>query len=176
MAQTFEQQINTGLFLPESIVFDVNRLHEVDVNSDEFKDLLVILYQNINSVMIALNKKDTGYHLTQEFVTGSLYFNPSSTDPLLLRPVFRKTIDMGALTAGANTIAHGLMIGTTWKFVHIYGAANDSGGSNYYPLPFASAAGSTNIELRVDSTNVIVTNNSGLTFDSCTVDLEYVKF
>jgi hypothetical protein len=172
MAFIIDQQ-NQGSFIPTTGIFEVGRLFEVDVDSPEFKELLARLYQAVNNIANVLNIKDTGYYLESEFTTGALYFNPASDDPNKLRPVFRKVIDMGALAAGVTTVAHGLTIGTTWKFVHIYGAA--SGTPNYYPLPFVSAGGATNIEVRVDLTNVIVTNNSGVVFTSSTVVLEYVK-
>jgi hypothetical protein len=41
---------NIGSFVPTSYVWDVARLYEIDVNSDEFKELLVRLYQNLNLI------------------------------------------------------------------------------------------------------------------------------
>lgn len=170
-----EETKNAGLYVQSTAVWDVARLQEVDVQSPEFKELLVRLYQNVNSIVIALNLKDSAYYVNQEFVTGQLFFNSVDQTQLGLRAVFRKVINIGALGAGVTTIAHGLAITNTWKFTRIYGVASDTVGFNYYPLPWASAAGATNIELKVNLNNVVITNNSGINFTDCYTVLEFVK-
>lgn len=171
-----DQQINTGLYVPTTYIFDLPNIDKLDLNSPEFKEIFVKLYQNVSNMNMALNNKDSAYYITEEFVNGQQYFNPTSSSQLDLRPVFRKEIDIGALAAGVTTIAHNLAITNTWKFTRIYGVASDSAGFNYYPLPWASAAGATNIELKVNIANVVITNNSGVAFTDCYVTLEYVKF
>jgi hypothetical protein len=165
---------NTGSFVSNTSVWDVSRLYEVDVNSDEFKELLVRLYQNVNNIALALNTKDTALYLLNEYATSAQYFSVTNNQ-LMLRPEYRISYNVGVLNAGLNTIPHGLTIGTTWNFVDIYGAATDNVGGNYYPLPWSSAAGLTNIELKVNATNILITNNSTITFTSCIVTLEYLK-
>jgi hypothetical protein len=174
MAYISDQQINTGSYIATTAVFDVGQLYDVDVKSPEFKELLVRLYQQVNNIAVVLNTKDSGYYILEEFVTGQLFFNPASSDPLQLRPEFRKVINTGALGAGVTTVAHGLTIGSTWSFTRIQGAASNPGTSDYYPLPFAGAAGN-NIELRVNATNVVINNASGVTFSTSVVTLQYLK-
>ncbi len=176
MAYIPDTQPNTGQFVATTSVFDVSRLYEVEVTSPEFKELLVRLYQQVNNLSISSNNKISGYYIQEEFITSSNYFNPNSSDPLQLRPEFRKTFNIGALGAGVTNFAHNLAITNTWQFTHIYGAASDNVGFNYYPLPFASAGGANNIELRVNAANIVITNNSGINFTSCIVTLEYLKF
>lgn len=176
MAFIPDQQINTGQFIPTTSLFDVSQLYSVEITSPEFKELIVRLYQQVNNISLNTNNKVSGYYLQEEFVTSANYFNPNSTDPLQLRPQFRKTFNIGALPAGVTTVAHGLTIGATWIFTDIYGAASDNVGFNYYPLPFASAGGAANIELRVTAANIVITNNSGVAFTSCIVTLEYLKY
>ena len=180
MAASYPSQLNPGAFIALTSVWDVARLQDIDVNTPEFKELLVRLYQNINNIVMLLNIKDTGYYTLQEFLNGQAFFpNPllSSTTPQAptFRQVFRKTFNIGALPAGVTTVAHNLTIQAAWSFTRIYGVASDTIGFNYYPLPFASAGGAANIELRVDLTNIIITNNSGVVFDKCYVVLEYIK-
>lgn len=175
MSYVPEQQINTGAYLATTVVFDMARVYQIEVSSEEFKDLVVSLAETINNNALVTNLKDTGYYILEEFVTGQLFFNPASSDPNQLRPGFRKFINTGALAAGVTTVAHGLPITATWKFTRILGAASNTATLNYYPLPFAGAAGN-NIEVLVTATNVVITNNSGATFTDSYVDLEYVKF
>lgn len=170
-----DQQINTGSYIPTTNVWDVSQLYEIDVNSDEFKELLVRLYQNVNNIALVLNTKSTGYYINEEFVSGKLFFNPASNDPLLLRPGFIKTIDTGALGAGLTAINHNIAVTNTFKFMFIYGAASNTGTLIYYSLPFAGAAGN-NIEIIVTATQILITNNSGVTFTDSQVTLEYCKY
>ncbi len=170
------QQADTGLYIATTNVWDVSAIYDLDVSSPEFKELFVRLYQNINNIALSLNMKDSGYFVEQEFVTGAAYFNPLTNDDQQLRSVYRRTYNIGPLGAGVTNTPHLLLIQPTWSFTRIYGAASNTTTNNYYPLPFASAGGATNIELRVNGTNIVITNNSGVTFLTCYVVLEYLKF
>ena len=175
MAYIPDQQINTGSYIPTTSVWDVARLYEVDINSDEFKELLVRLYQNVNNIALVLNTKSTGYYINEEFVSGKLFFNPESNDPLQLRPGYIIAVNTGALGAGVTAIDHNIAVIDSFKWMFIYGAATDTVTIVGYPLPFAGAAGN-NIEVSVTATQVLINNNSGVTFTDSQVTLEYCKF
>lgn len=173
-----------GAFLPTTNVWDVSEIYSTDVNSDEFKELLVRLYQNMNNVALAVNAKDTGaYENENEFVTGQNFFsNPtltstSSTTPTK-RPVFRKVINFGVLpnAAATGSVAHGLTITDQYTFTRIYGAASDITGGSYVPLPYASATAADVIELDVDATNVNITvGKDQSAYATAYIVLEYIK-
>jgi len=176
---------NTGSFVPTTNIWDPSEIYETNVNSDDFKELLVRLYQNLNLMANVLNSKDTGYYFNQEFATSNLYFNPASSDIANRRPGFRVTIDTGALGAGANTITLPFTLNITnlgtvvaWTFFMVSGAATNTTNAGQtqlvVPLPFAGAAGN-NIEVILYTTTVVITNNSGYTFDTSNITLEYVK-
>jgi hypothetical protein len=170
-----DQQINTGSYIPTTNVWDVSRIYDVEIGSPEFKELLVRLYQNINNIALVLNTKCTGYYINEEFVSGKIFFNQASNDPLQLRPGFLKTINTGALGAGVTAINHNIAVTNTFKFMFIYGTASNTGTLTYYSLPFAGAAGN-NIEVIVTATQIVITNNSGVTFTDSQVTLEYCKY
>lgn len=173
-----DQQTNTGLFIPTTSVFEIQELQTLDVTSEDFRNILVRLYQTVNAIALSLNVKDSGYYLNEEFVTGSLYFNATSSDPLLLRPVFRKVIDFGALpNAATKTVAHNLVPDTTWSFTRIYGCATDPIALSYLPLPYsASTAVADNLEVYVDNTNVNVATGANYSAYTRTyIVLEYIK-
>ena len=175
MAYNTQQQQNTGSYVPTTNVWDVARLNEVDVNSPEFKELLVRLYQNVNNIAIVLNTKATGYYINEEFVSGKLFYNPANfNDPLQLRPGFLKSINTGALGAGVTAINHGIAVTATFQWMFIYGAATNTGTLVGYPLPFAGATGN-NIEVSVTATQVLINNDSGVVFTDSQVTLEYCK-
>lgn len=171
-----------GAFLPTTNVWDVNELYDIDVQSPEFKELLVRLYQNINNIAIMVNLKDTGYYTQQEFVCGQLFFsNPAlnslSTTSPQDRQVYRKTINFGALpNTTSKSVAHGIIVngGTSWT--RIYGAATNPTAPSGIPLPYASPTLANNIEVSVTSTNVVVTTGSNRTaFTTCYIVLEYLQ-
>lgn len=176
MAYIPEMQMNTGSYVPTTSVWDVGQLYEVEVSSPEFKELLVRLYQNVNNIALVLNTKVTGYYIEQEFVSGKLFYNPAAdpNDPLQLRPGFIKTINTGALGAGVTAVNHGIVVTATFQWMFISGAATNTGTLIGYPLPFAGAAGN-NIEVSVTATQVLINNNSGVTFTDSQVTLEYCK-
>jgi hypothetical protein len=175
MAYIPDQQINTGSYVPTTNVWDVARLYEVEVNSQEFKELLVRLYQNVNNIALALNTKSTGYYINEEFVSGKLFFNPASNDPLQLRPGFIMTVNTGALGAGVTAVNHNIAVTNTFKWMFISGAATNTNTLVGYPITFAGAAGN-NIEVTVSATQVLINNNSGVTFTDSQVTLEYCKY
>jgi|RhisoiCoNPM_1038542.scaffolds.fasta_scaffold02038_2 hypothetical protein len=166
------QQQNTGSFVQTTQVWDIGQLYEVDVNSPEFKDLLVRLYQQINNISLVLNTKKSAYYLQEIFNNSSQWFNTSSTKPELLRPGFHKVVLFGAVNAGVNTQAHGINIpvGSTITFTAMYGAANNYAARRYFSLA------NNGITLEADNTNVIITNGSGVTFDNAYVTLEYLEY
>ena len=173
-----------GAFLPTTSVWDVSEIYSVDVNSEEFKELLVRLYQNLNNISLAINAKDTGaYENENEFITGQNFFSdPSltseSTSTPIKRPVFRKVVNFGALknAAGTTSVAHNIPVTSEYTFTRIYGVANDTTGNSYLPIPYATATAADVIELDVDATNVNITvGKDQSAFATTYVVLEYIK-
>lgn len=176
------QQTSTGSFVPNTFIFDVSQLYATDVSKPEFKELLVRLYQNISLMCNVVNIKDTGMYLTQELVNSQLWFqNPSlnSNTPQVpeYRQVYRTVINYGPLPNTAETSQpHNLTISNQYTFTRIYGAASDTTGLNYIPLPYASPVLAENISLRVDATNVYIkTGSNRSNFNISYVVLEYIK-
>lgn len=174
------EQINAGLFVPTTNIWDVAQLYEIDVTSPEFKELLVRLYQNINNISVALNLKDSAYYAEEEFINGQV-FPPTVTtvgaSPEPTRQVFRKLIDFGALpNAGSTSVSHGLDITSTYNFTRIYGASSDKTGMSYIPLPYASPTLNENISLEVTATDVVITTGIDRTaYTDTWVILEFLK-
>lgn len=172
-----------GSFVPTTNIWDVIQgVEDTNVNSPEFKELLVRMYQNINLMAIVLNTKDTGIYQNQEFVNGQVWFsNPlltSNTGTVAApRQVFRMTVNFGALpNTGSKSVAHRIPMTPAVTFTRVYGAASDTSGNNYIGLSYASASGTDNIQLDVNATNVIVTTASNRSnFTVSYIILEYLK-
>ena len=172
-----------GAFIPTTNIWDVAQVYEIDINSPEFKELLVRLYQNINNIALSVNIRDAGYYNTQEFVNGQLYFpNPALTSASPITPVFRQVyrqvVNFGVLpNTGTTSIAHNITVTPTTTFTRIYATASDPSGNNYVPIPYASCtAVADNIELAVTATNVVITTGSNRSnFTITYVVLEYLQ-
>ncbi len=142
-------------------------------DSPEFQDAITLLYKRIAN---AVNSKEGGLYTLQESTAFQQYF--TSGNPQAFRPVYRKTINFGALpNAATKSVAHGIAFGTTFALTRMYGAATDPVNLIYKPLPYASPTLNQNIELNADATNVNITTGVNLTaFTICTVVIEYTKY
>jgi hypothetical protein len=173
---------SSGSFIPTSYVWDVARLYEVDINSDEFKELLVRLYQNLNIMALSLNIRDAGIYNTDEFVNGQIFFpNPlldsSTPEAPEFRQVFRKVINFGALpNTTTKSVAHGITLTGATTFTRIYGAASNTTGKVYIPLPYVSLTAGDSVQIYVDATNVnVITGNDKSAFTTTYIILEYLQ-
>jgi len=175
-----QAQINAGAFLPTTNIWDSNEVENIDVNSEDFKELLVKLYRNINNIALSVNIRDAGFYEQTEFINGQLFFsNPSlsstSSKTPEQRQVFRKVINFGALpNTATKNIAHEITITNAFTFTRIYGSSSDTTGNQFIPIPYASSANS--IELSVNATNISITTTSNRSsFNTTYIILEYIK-
>ena len=173
-------QNNTGLFVPTTNVWDVDRIKDIDVNKPEFRELLVRLYQNINNICLVLNLKDSALYFDQEFINGQVLFpNPNTINaPIEGRQIFRLVVNFGPLpNTGTISIPHNLYVSGSYSFTRIYGVTTNPTSLSFLPIPYSSASSvANNIELSVDSVNVNITTGSNQSAYTTTyVILEYVK-
>lgn len=171
---------DAGAFIPTTQIWEVSRLKEANVNSAEFKDLIIRLYENVNQIAINLNSKDTGIYDTQEFVTGASYYSASDLSSQtnatpIRRQVYRKVITFGVLpNTATKSVAHEITVNDDVTFVRIYGVAKNP-GTSFLPLPYSSATLADNIALNVDATNVnIITGSDRTAYTFCDIVLEWI--
>lgn len=168
-----------GSFVSTTFVLDVARLEDIDVQSPEFKELLVRLYQDLNRMLFALNRKISGNYGLSQFVTGSLWFpstSSTSVTNVTYRPETRVVINFGALPNNTTkSVTHGINCNTGVSFTRIYGTATDPVNFKYIPLPYASATTANIIELKVDATNVtVITGSNRTAFTLTYIVLEFL--
>ena len=161
---------NAGAFIQSTQIWEVP-----DINSPAFKEFLVHLYQNMNSMAILLNLKDTGQYSPREFLCGQQYTFDKNP-----KEVFRKVFSCGALKdTDTTSVAHGITLNTDYIFTRIYGVATNPVGATYkyLPLPYSSPTLVDNIELFVDNTNVSITTGSDRTaYTKSYCVIEFIKF
>lgn len=119
----------------------------------------------------AVNVRTVGTFNTFQVTTGEKWFNvPSGQRD---RQSFRQVYPIGPIIAGTTlTTPHGL-VGLT-AFTDIYGTCITN-IPDYRPLPYASVVAASNIELKCDSTNIIISVGAGSpNIVSAIVVLEYL--
>ena len=172
----------SGSFVPTTNIWDVSDINSLKETEPELKELLVRLYQNLNRISLALNTKDSGFYVTNEFVTGSIYFpNPTlssaTSQTPAMRQTFRLVVNFGALpNTTTKSVPHNLTPNTSWTFTSIYGCASNTTSFDYIPLPYSSNNAGDEIELSVSPTNVVITTAADYSAYNITyVILEYLK-
>lgn len=162
------------------------RLDKLNSNRSDFN---VNLRNYLNILSITLNNKESGYYSQEEILNGQLFFPDytnyvsSTTGNLDYRPIYRKTIDTGALAnAGTTTIAHGITFypalpaSTTFRLTRLYGAATDPTNHTMIPLPYSSPTLNENVSVYADGTNIYITTGINRTsFTKSQIVIEFIK-
>ena len=171
-----------GLFLPTTNIWDVSAVYAIEDISPQLQELLVRLYQNLNSMSVAINLKDTGYYPTRPFVCGKLYFpqplnNSSTTSVATYRQVQRQTINFGTLpNTGIKSVPHNIPWSSMTTIVEIFGGATDPIGLTGISLDYASPTLANNIEVYCDSVNVnVITGSDRTNYTISTIVIEYLQ-
>ena len=148
-----------GVFIPTSENFQV---------SDE--ELRIVLTKQTYQTAFALNLKETGIYQTVEIQTSQTWYSQNVQQP---RYGFRKVFEFGSILAGATlTIAHGINF---TMFTSIYGTCVTDVVDNR-PIPYASTAANSNIEVNVDAVNINLSNGAaGPNIVTGIIVLEYLK-
>lgn len=135
--------------------------------------------QYLNDIAYSLNRKDSGYFISQSTITGQQFVPTFSTDSgssTVYRSVLRKVIDTGTLAnTGTTTTAHGITIGSNFSVTKLYGAATNPSAPSWIPIPFAHPTAANNISVDVDGTNVNITTGSNRSaYTRSWVVIEYI--
>ena len=155
------ESIRQGVFLPTTVNFELGLLQDVDLNSPQFRELLVRLYQYVNQISLVVNQKTSCYFDTTAFVDGNLFF-PNPNTPVANTPIYRneirKVIQLpdGLPNTTTIMIAHGIPVTTAWTWVGAYGAATDTSNGYGYFIP------NNGVTVYVDNTYVYITTSSDL--------------
>src|SRR5690606_17246821 len=117
--------------------------------------LRIRLTQTYEDTSNKVNYREISLYTFNEIQTGRQY--PGITSPLSPRQGYRKTIDMGTLATGANSVAHGIPYQTpnTLRFTNISGVIENLTTRSYQPIP------NDDIHLEVVGNNVVVTIPAG---------------
>lgn len=177
-----------GVFLPTTDIFDRALIDQINVNSQDFRDFLVRLYQSVNNIALVTNIKVSGYYIESEFINGSLWFEnkslsvtTSNSQTPTYRQEFTKVVDFGALPSGAPAFIdkpHGIVTNSNLTWTHIYATATNPANLDGIPINYSSASAvASNLEIKIDATNVRITTGGTdySAYTVCRVVLKYLK-
>lgn len=168
--------INWGSYIQTTAVYDVAQLHDIDVKSPEFRELLIRLYQTVNSIALVLNTKDTGYYFLNPFQTGQQFFN-TNNDLNNLRPIYRQVVIFGALpNSSTKSVAHNIPnLGTTWSLVRLDCCSTQPNTTAIHIPGFDPSDITKPINIWLDPTNINIQTTSNMSAYTITwVIIEYI--
>lgn len=171
-----------GTQLPTTYVWDVGQIQNLNISSD-FKELLIRLYQNLNTMANVINTKESGYYLTTgQFYNGQSWYPNSnmgtSTPYRAIEPrtgTRAVTIDIALPNTATVSVPHNITCTTQTRIFVKYAIAYDNTGTSWLPLPYASSVAANVIELNIDNTNINITTNSNRTAYTAIVVLDYIQ-
>jgi len=152
---TFKPDYSGGNYTPESITLP-----------SEKDELYPILKRVLEGHARLLNRKDTAQYEKVEVQCNGQYF---SGNPNTKRFVFRKVVELGTLSTGVNTVAHGITTNPDFVFTHVYGSIYNQATPLWVPIP------NDGILVTVDGTNVNITIPAAYNFYSGLIVLEFIK-
>ena len=137
---TFKPDFTQGNFLPEQ----VDLPDDMDQMREELKSVL-------EDHARLINRKDTAQYAETEVQVNQTFPGATLQER---RSIFRKIINLGTLSTGANNIAHGIATGgagSTFVFTRMYGTVYNQATPLWVPIP------NSTIFMDVDAVNVNVT-------------------
>jgi hypothetical protein len=123
---------------------------------EQARQLTVEITRAYIDIAIAVNKRTIGIFPTSKpAITGESWFVDDNRQRQTLREVYTF---LAIAPGGSLSIRHNISTGT-YEFTRIYGTCKTALPDNR-PIPYASIAANSNIDLRVDATNIIISNGA----------------
>ncbi len=164
-----------GPFVGTTSIFDVSDIRNINVNSEEFKEFLVVLYQQVNNIGNVINDKDHGWLSLQAYACGKQIYPEVPGGPV--RGIGRKMVDFGALpNTGNKAVPHGIPFNADTRITFLYCMSNDPIAQTGLTVPYVDVltAGALNAELDIDNTDVYIITAGDLS--AYTITYVYIEF
>ena len=144
-----------------------------DAVPDTWEDAKPFLVEQLKKISNAVNLREIGWLLDEEYLTGQQFIptsamvsNLSSTSQQF-RSVLRKVVDCSPLVIGVNTFAHGINFDVNFTLMQLYAAATNSTLFLAEPIPNGADT------ISMDATNIII--NSTAAYDRCFAVVSYIQ-
>lgn len=135
-----------------------------DAVPEKWEDARAFLTEQLKRISNTVNLREIGWFLDEELLSGK-QFIPGAANNQEYRSVFRKVIDLGAISVGANSVAHGIDFDANFSLIDLWVAATDS-------VAF-SAAAYVAPEVEMDAVNIVF--SSPAAYDRAYAVCEYIQ-
>ena len=146
---------------------------------EEWEEARIILIEYLRMISNGINNREVGFLVNDEILAGKFFYpsTPTADDvnnPPQFRPVFRSVIIAGPITAGTNTIAHGLTINDNFTAVDLWASASNSSTNVGTSINGTGnrLAGRPGLDIDYDATNINILSNG--TYDRTNIYFEYI--
>lgn len=135
-----------------------------DAVPPEWEQSRPFFVEQLKRISNSVNDKVNGLYIDDETLTGKQFIsdNGVAND---FRSVFRKTIPVQPLVAGANTFAHGINFDSNFTLVQLYVSVTDSVAFTAFTMVYD--------QVTMDATNINI--NSPAAFDRAYAVVEYLR-
>lgn len=123
-----------------------------DAIPDDWKEAKNFLVERLKEHANAINVRAIGWLLDEELLSGFQFIQPLNFTGTSEqnRSVFRKTLNVGSLVAGANSFSHGITFDANFTLIDLWCAATDT------TTPIANNI--TGNDVTMDGTNINITS------------------
>jgi len=136
-----------------------------DVAPETYEEGRAFLVEQLKRIAEAVNSRSIGFYLDQEILTGKS-FVPGVNNNQQFRSILRTVVIVGAITAGLNTIAHGISVTNNFTLIDLWASATNS-------TTFRSVTFGNPDTIYMDQTNIYITSDGD--YDRCNAFVEYLQ-
>lgn len=168
-----------GGFVRQTSLLEMQQMRRGALKTRDFTAFLTRLMLRIDEMSRAINKKNSGEYLLEQFANGEEFPPVQIGTSSAARAMSKQTFLAGPLLNAAPTvIAHGITTTANTLIIAHSAWASDTTNRLYIPLPYVDVSGTVaagSVELRVDTTNITITPTGNATnFDQVQVTLRWI--
>ena len=101
-----------------------------DTVPEKWEEARQFLVEHLKKISNAVNIREIGWLLDEELLSGKSFIPAAvpmgDASPQQFRSVLRKVVDCGALAAGANSVAHGILFDARFTLISLYVAGTNT--------------------------------------------------
>lgn len=113
------------------------------------------LLEHLKKISNAVNIREIGWFLDQEVLAGKQFLPGTTTNNQEFRTILRVVVDFGAISAGPNVRAHGVLVDANFSLIDLWGAATDAVLLTGTPI--------NQPNITYDATNITITATAAFT-------------
>jgi hypothetical protein len=136
-----------------------------DTVPEKWQDARPFLVEMLKKISIEVNRREIGWFLNEEIVTGQQFFPSTTSNPPQFRSIFRNVIDFSPLPAGTTSLPHGITVDANFTLVELFGSATNSVSLKGTPI--------NQPNINYDSVNINIT--SALAYDRAYAIISYIQ-